>query len=768
MRYLMAAIAVGACASGGFGEARSDDGAVAYEDGPFAFFSLDYFARFTRDPNATPAANEMALDSNWSIGVAEDADPLTALMATDLAEFLRERMDLNLPLRTLTRTDEPAPRTIVLADRNGGHATTAESYTIAVVDDSVAVRGRDPEGLRDGVVRLVDRIGFRAAPILEIGQETGTPRLGLRVGTIPRMGTYRDLVFMGYNGVIVSPTDDKSESELTELSNSKAIPELEPRQKPDLVERLAAKAREARRYGLKTFVALQMWDFYPADAPIFQNHPGLRGALAHYHMGEPPKGHLLCTEDALARRYIGESFQGIFESIPLDGALIIIGGEVFQHCFMRPADVEKGHTNCARCEPLGAETVVANLCNRMADAARKANPEAVVVAWPYSAKHFWSVDDDQVAFIRKLKPGTALLTEIEKDETLHKPGGVAKAIWDYSIDLIGPTDRALRQIAACKESGAAVYLKSEPELAFEAPGVPYIPCVDRWFDRAEALASCGADGAWVIAWFIPNLGNTSAEVYKYAWWNPAPKRDALLEKLAWRITGSKSAAGHLRRAWGHVSEAMEWSPELPPYFSGPYYLGPTHPMCADPDAKLLPPFEAKSEFAAHILTEARGNVEVFGRYYRHMEAAMLKAVKELDAAAPDVEERCLPVFQGEELPARWLYHTARTHANFYESCLIRDSLRAITDGDAMSPEERAAAQARYDRWRAVLQDERQNTADARAVVAQDPRIDVNNTSSGAALEPAADMLNAKLDLLDHELNVYLPSVAVRLGLKPQP
>ena len=118
------------------------------------------------------------------------------------------------------------------------------------------------------------------------------------------------------------------------------------------------------------------------------------------------------------RRYLAESVKSVFESVPLDGALIIVGGEGFQHCFMRPSGVEKKPTNCPRCEKLGAETVVADLCNGMADAAREASPNAVREAWPYSAKHFWSAADDQAAFTQKLKPGTALLTEIEKDATV--------------------------------------------------------------------------------------------------------------------------------------------------------------------------------------------------------------------------------------------------------------------------------------------------------------------------------------------------------------
>ena len=737
---------------------------AVYRKNPFAFLSRDYFARLSRDPRAVASTDEITIGTDWSILVGADTDPLVGVMAGDLAAFLKQRMGVDVTVRKETDAEAARTHTIVLTDHGGGDPSTAGSYTIDVGRDAVAVRGQNAAGLRDGVVQLVDRMGFRAAPILQIGEETLCPRLALRMGTIPRMGTYRDLVFLGYNGVIISPTDSASTTRLTSVSESRAIPELAQYCEPALVQKLAEKARGARRYGLKTFVSLSMWDFYPANAPIFTEHPGLRGAEAFKHMDRPPAGHLLCTEDPLMRRYLAESIKGLFESIPLDGVLIIVGGEEFQHCFMRPSGVEPKHTNCARCEQLGAETVVANVCNGLAQAARQANPEAVIVAWPYSAKYFWSADDDQIAFIQELKPGTALLTEIEKDETVEKEGGVKKAIWDYSIDLIGPTGRARRQIAACRAAGVEVYLKSEPELAFEAPGLPYIPCMDRWFDRADALAASGADGAWVLAWFRPNQGTTSAEVYKYASWSPTPDRETVLKRLAKRIAGSEEAATHLRRAWAHVSEAIPWSPELPPYFLGPYYLGPSHPMFADPEGEIPACFKASSEFAAHFLTEARGNPELIGRFYRNMDHALLEAVNELDAAAPDIPRRCRGVFEAENLPTRWFYHTARTHANFYESCLLRDFLVTFAKGGAKTPEEIADAKTKYDRWRAVLEDERENTKTAISIVKKDSRLDVHNTRDGAALAPSTDLMRKKLALLDHELKVFLPSVAEKAGL----
>jgi hypothetical protein len=279
------------------------------------------------------------------------------------------------------------------------------------------------------------------------------------------------------------------------------------------------------------------------------------------------------------------------------------------------------------------------------------NPEAEVVIWPYSAEHVWSADKTQVKLIEKLEPGVALLTEIEKDEYMEKPEGVRKHLWDYSIDMIGPGERAKAQIAACQARGINCYLKSEPESAFEAPRLPHIPSIDRWWDRAEALASCGAHGAWVFPAFRGCYGSTAAEVNKFAWWTPHADKEDALNALAQRIAGP-AAAPRLREAWRKTSEAIPFIPELPPYYTGPYYLGPAQPMIADPAAPVPDVFNGYYLFMAEIsddegvkprptyYTKPSGNVPVFTRYYRELERLLGEAAKAMDAARADVPERC--------------------------------------------------------------------------------------------------------------------------------
>ena len=717
----------------------------AYAASRFSALSCDYFSRFSRDPSSQAAQGELEIDDGWDILHSASAGETTQLMAQHLGEFLSRAMSVDVAIHPTGNLKRKGTQRIVLQDWDGGVPDLAGSFTLGVGRDEVRVEGRDPEGLRDGVVKLVDAMGLRQAPILARGHQVYRPRLGVRLSAVPSQGSYRDVVFMGYNAVFAGGGD------LFALSRSAAIPALMERQQPSLPQ----PPEEARRYGLKTYAFVNTRQKFANDHPVFAETPDLRGARTWSADGE----FTLCTEHPQVRQYLRESVGGIFDGDPdLDGLVLIIGGEGFYHCFMRPYGVEKGHTNCRRCEPVGAEQVVANLLNLLAEAVQEVNPRAEVIAWPYSAEHVWSRDRAQERLIERLDRGTGIFTEIEKDEYVEKPEGVRKHLWDYSIDLIGPGERAAAQIRACRDQGLSIYLKSEPELGFEAARLPHIPCMDRWAARAEALASCGADGAWVFPAFRPLYGTSAAEVNKHFWWDPVPEPGEVLETLARRIAGSEEAGDHLRRAWSHVSAAIEWSPVLPPYYTGPTYLGPAHPMCADLGASLPAVFDGLYLFRAEARdadglirhptydTEPFGDRDVFESFYRRMERCLQDAAEEVEAAAVRVPGRCQLAFDAEALAVRWFHHTIRTTANFYESCRLRDALGPESRGTGRSSDP-AADRAR---WVEVLEDEYQNALSAVPVAEADVRLDFYY-GGDHTFPHLTDMLDAKLELLRKEI-----------------
>ncbi len=738
-----------------------------FASSPFSRLSKDYFDRFALDIHAAPAENETLIAKQWRIVITENADPITSLMASHLGDFLRECMGLVLPV--LRRSQEhllSESNAIVLRESGGGEEGIAGSFTIAVTTSQVLVSGNDVSGLRDGVVKLVDQMGFREAPIVPCSEQVFRPRLGLRVGFKPLLGTMRDVVFNGYNGVTTGMTD------LYKLSSSQCISELAALQDPSYRERVTWERQDAHRHGLRTYTYVHTMTKFSEDAPIFKAHPEIRGVRTWQKDGL----FTLCTEAPLVKQFLKESVQGLFRDDPkLAGLLIIIGGEGFYHCYMRPYGVEKGETPCERCKALGADTVVANLCNGLANAAREINPDAEIVVWPYSAESVWSSDKAQTGFLQKLEPGVALLTEIEKDEVLTKSEGVKKILWDYSIDLIGPGNRAKEQVALCRARSLHVYLKSEPELAFEASGLPHIPCMDRWAARADALASSGATGAWVFPAYLPLRGTSTSEVFKYLWWDPVPERETLLSQFAARLAG-KAAGPHVREAWRLVSEAIEFSPEIPPYYNGPHFFGPAHPMCADPDATLPREFYGHYGYYAEVnpdlvevprptfVTVPTGNEMLFPNFYRQMESRLKKAAEAITAARPLVDTAHRLMFDSEASMVAWFYHVARTEANFYDAFLLRrdlgNLLEGVKSGKSLTGEERQMAVARMGRWREILKDELANAKEALPIMEADMRLDFRYMG----FCPGPEMIRAKIAILEKEIDEYLPSLEARLGL----
>jgi hypothetical protein len=149
--------------------------------------------------------------------------------------------------------------------------------------------------------------------------------------------------------------------------------------------------------------------------------------------------------------------------------------------------------------------------------------------------------------------------------------------------------------------------------------------------------------------------------------------------------------------------------------------------------------------------------------YRQMETNLRAAAALVAEAEPLVPARLKPVFVSETDPIRWFYHTARTEANFYESCQVRDRVLKLAAAASRTADEQSEAALLLRRWRQILQDEKQNTEQARPVMARDMRLDYyyggdHTFSHGVAV------LDAKLKVLTSELNDFLPAVAARCGV----
>jgi len=213
---------------------------------------------------------------------------------------------------------------------------------------------------------------------------------------------------------------------------------------------------------------------------------------------------------------------------------------------------------------------------------------------------------------------------------------------------------------------------------------------------------------------------------------------------------------------------MDDSPELGPYFSGAYYLGPAHPMCADSTAPM--PDEFKAAGGSSMAIPPTGDVPVFARCYRRMANTLALAAREADRAEELTDKPAGVLFTAEISCLRWFFHTFRSTANYYESCLLRDRLLALAKETSRSPEQVAEAKQCYARWRQVLLDERENARASLPVMAADMRLDFYYGFAGGSTHGdthGVDMIRKKLEILDTEISQVLPALARRCGFEPE-
>jgi hypothetical protein len=190
-------------------------------------------------------------------------------------------------------------------------------------------------------------------------------------------------------------------------------------------------------------------------------------------------------------------------------------------------------------------------------------------------------------------------------------------------------------------------------------------------------------------------------------------------------------------------------------------------MCADSQAPLPREFYGQQLFRGEstdaeglamrptFFTSPSGDVVAFGRSYRQMEELLEGAAAQIAAAEPLVPERCRLMFRSEACPIRWFYRTVCTHANFYESCQLRDRLSAFAAKPISTGLERAKLD--YERWRQVLINDRQNTIAALPIMEEDMRLNFRY-GGDHTYEEGPKVLRAKLLILDHEINEFLPGL----------
>ncbi len=576
------------------------------------------FGLFNHDNSYIKKPYETEITSEWSLhGIGQN--PILDRIIEELRLFLSRVFDIKL-------CDNDSSSAIVINTCGGGLADDPESFTLDVTETIVRVTGCRAEGAAEGVIYLINTMGIASAPVLSreygriiwhnVKKRMGGPRItpanmhmiaDLRNKLSPILtdeDECMELRRLGYNEVWIGS------DELSYIAQSSVLPELQDRDSEIRINFVKNRVSAAHNIGMKAAIILQAWKSYPATHVVFTRYPDIMGAqkASYDNLASNQAGinyHTLCSEHPVTKQFIFETVSNYFRKTGADKLIVLVGGEHFQHCFMRPVNCERGHTNCQVCELLGAEKVVSNLVKLLSEAVRKIKPDGEVLFWPYSASWAWSKEYDQKSFIGMMTGSSCvnLLTETEKDVVIEK-GGYTKHLWDYSIDRTYLTEKALAQISYCHNVGISVYLKNEPKNSIEMMHTLYLPCMDRHSERYSAISWSGATGVCNMGAFESRPHTITQLLAYFIWLEPNPMREKILQQLTLMLSvNNQTAALHLRQAWLYFSDAMGYFPLIPSYITGPGYAGPCHPLILYPGRRLADEFYS-IDFTADSYTES--------------------------------------------------------------------------------------------------------------------------------------------------------------------
>jgi hypothetical protein len=522
-------------------------------------------------PGAKAAAGQVMLDGAWSIQCARDL-PAEKAVARDAADFLA---------KLGVKVEAGAAKQVLLEV-----GSAEKGFRCVASANRVEVHASDAAALWAGWVHFENEMRASGGPIVKLGEEDRVPAWETQIApptwganySVPDLSseylgddTFRSLAHVGADGMFVY-------GDFLLYAKSATLAELNH---PDAEKNLATlreASERAKPFGVKLWL-VPVSPKLPADHAVFARVPRTRGAqLAHTSSSTAKEIHCLCSSSEDVLKWHAEVMGNLFRAVPeLGGLICIIGGESYYHCFMRVEGAGIGKTNCPHCNGANPEEHVANFVRVTSDAVRSAKPQAAVCAWPYSAQYFWSDEPDQLKFIDRLPETAALLSEVDKDQTVTR-GGHPKRIWDYSVDYEGHSDRIVAQAMRCAQRSRDLYVKTETSHGIELLHLPYVPAIGRSAKQWQSVRALRPRGVLQRWGFIGMFDSAAERVGYLARWDAEFAPEAATSQVARQLFGD--SAPQIVEVWKHFDKSVHHIPVLTTggYYIGPMFLGPCHPL----------------------------------------------------------------------------------------------------------------------------------------------------------------------------------------------
>ncbi|HEX4147377.1 MAG TPA: hypothetical protein VHY20_00255, partial [Pirellulales bacterium] len=198
--------------------------------------------------------------------------------------------------------------------------------------------------------------------------------------------------------------------------------------------------------------------------------------------------------------------------------------------------------------------IVAEECHRI-------DPRIEVLPWEYNID-FRPQQTELKRYVTSLLPKATIPLLTWENGKSFELDGRQGFLRDYSISRIGPAEVTEVQLAEARRRGMRVFTKVDTFATWQFGTTPYLPCLDQWQRRYDALAKAGVDGT-LESWSNGYKPSYVTELRAWSCWSGAPPSDRLLRSIARREFGP-GMEDRVLEAWGAFSEAIQLVPDTGP------------------------------------------------------------------------------------------------------------------------------------------------------------------------------------------------------------
>lgn len=315
--------------------------------------------------------------------------------------------------------------------------------------------------------------------------------------------------------------------------------------------------QRARKYGIGVYLYIN--EPRAMSPEFFKDRAEMRGV-----------GNGLCTSHVAVRQWLSDGLAHVFRHVPdLAGVFTITASENQTNCAWAGPGPQ---ASCPRCSRRSSAEIIAEVNTVIEAGVHRISPSARVLVWDWG----WPCSAQEV--ISRLPKSVWLMSVSEWSQPIRR-GGVATAVGEYSVSVVGPGPRATQHWSWAKQAGMKTVAKVQLNTSWELASLPYLPVLDLVAEHSRNLTAAGVDGM-MLTWSLGGYPSPNLRVAERFSRTPTPSVDEALDAVA-RACFGQAAAPHARQAWTAFSRAFQEYPYSGAVlYHGPLQLGPANLLYA--------------------------------------------------------------------------------------------------------------------------------------------------------------------------------------------